>query len=153
LGCLTNEVILRFIRARPDLLWFHAGGAAFKGQAVVISGRSGHGKSTVVTSLYEIGWDYLSDEIMPLHPQSGKVFPFPETPYVRMNRQGGEVAHEQLRELPKFEADIKTDSLCRDPVPIAALIFPHYNPSLPTRLTLCSPATAALEILQNCLNL
>ena len=73
------EVLLRLIQARSDLLWLHAGAAAYQCSSVMILGSWGRGKSTLVTSLYANGWTYLSDDVVPLDPNSGRAFPFPLT--------------------------------------------------------------------------
>ena len=80
---LRYEVVLRLIQARSDLIWLHAGAAAYRRSSVIILGPWGRGKSTLVTSLYANGWTYLSDDVVPLDPNSGRAFPFPLTPMVR----------------------------------------------------------------------
>ena len=148
---LKYEAVLKLIQARPDLLWLHAGAAAYQDRAVVFSGLSGRGKSTLVTSLYAKGWTYLSDDVLPLDLDSAKVLPFPRTPEVRENR-GLELSAEQVQELNKIVVNLTPDSVCRKPMQIAALVFPTYSLRSPTEILPYSPATAALELLQNCLN-
>ena len=43
---LRYEVLLRLIQARSDLLWLHAGAAAYQCSSVMILGSWGRGKST-----------------------------------------------------------------------------------------------------------
>lgn len=148
---LTYEVVLRHVKTRPDLLWLHAGAVACGGRAVLIAGFSGRGKSTLAACLCARGWHFLSDDTIPLAPRSGMVFPFPQTPMFRQN-QGAELPPERLRELKKTEWDLPPERVVRKALPVAALILPHYNPRQPAGLTPCSPAAAALELLQNCLN-
>lgn len=148
---LNTEVALRLIQARPDLIWLHAGTAAFQGRAILVSGMSGRGKSTMIASLCAFGWQFLSDDVTPLNPHSGKVLPFPQTPMFRPN-PGMDIPADCLHELPKIVAEIGLAGVCREAVPVSALIFPQYRPLQPTALSPCSPAAAALELLQNCLN-
>jgi hypothetical protein len=148
---LKYEVVMRLIQARPDLLWFHAGAAAYRGSAVVFCAPGGRGKSTLVTSLCKRGWTYLSDDVVPLDLNSGKVIPFPLTPAVRENI-GQELPLDRLKELNKTEVNLKPETVCREAMPIGALIFPTYSLHSPTGLLLHSPGTAALELLQNCVN-
>jgi len=68
---LFHLVVKRFIAARPDLLWIHAGVVAYASRALLFSAASGQGKSTLVAELLARGWGYLSDEIAPVDPVSG----------------------------------------------------------------------------------
>ena len=148
---LRYEVLLRLIEERSDLIWLHAGAAAYQGSSVMILGSWGRGKSTLVTSLYANGWTYLSDDVVPLDPNSNRAFPFPLTPMVRED-PGQELPLERLSELRKTEVLLLPERVCRDPVPISTMVFPVYSRGCHTELLPCSPATAALELLQNCLN-
>ncbi len=148
---LHDEVVLQLVQARPDLIWLHAGAAAFQGRGVLVSGPSGRGKSTLIASLGALGWQFLSDDITPWDPQAGKLWPFPQTPMFRPN-PGVDVPADSISELDKVVADIGPAGLCREPVPVAALIFPQYTPRQAAALVPCSPGAAALELLQNCLN-
>jgi hypothetical protein len=148
---LSHEVVLRLIGARPDFLWLHAGAAAFRDRAVLVCGLSGRGKSTIVAALCDLGWHFLSDDVTPLDPLSGQIIPFPQTPMYRPH-PGEEIPSDRLHELSKVEAAINPEGWCREAVPVAALIFPTYDPRQTAALTGCSPAVAAGELLQNCLN-
>jgi len=148
---IRYELVLCLVQSRPELLWFHAGAVAYRGGAVMISGLSGRGKSTLVTTLCANGWTYLSDDIVPLDPNSGKVIPFPQTPWVREN-SGEELSPEGVQKLSKTEVNLRPEAVCRDVVPINAIVFPTYSLNAKTKIIPCSPATAALELLQNCQN-
>jgi hypothetical protein len=148
---LRYEVVLRLIEARSDLIWLHAGAAANRSSSVMILGPWGRGKSTLVTSLYASGWTYLSDDVVPWDPNSGRAFPFPLTPMVRED-PGEELPSERLSDLRKTVVPLLPERVCRDPLPIGAVVFPVYRCGCRTELLPCSPATAALELLQNCLN-
>jgi hypothetical protein len=151
LSLFKSEWLKCLIAARSDLMWLHAGGAAFGGQAVVFSGVSGRGKSTLVTGLCDRGWTYLSDDVLPLDPRSGQVLPFPLTPRVRQS-VGEEVPPEAVDELHRTQIDLKTEVISHEAMPISALIFPYYRHNAATELVPYSPANAALELLQNCMN-
>ena len=148
---LKYEVVMALIQARPDLLWFHAGAAAYRGSAVVFSAPGGRGKSTLVTSLCKRGWTYLCDDVIPLDLNTGKVIPFPQTPRVRKNI-GQELPVDRVHELNKIEVNLKPETVCREAMAIGALVFPTYSLHSPTGLLPCSPGTAALELLQTCVN-
>jgi hypothetical protein len=151
MDCLKYVVVKRLMGAHPGFLWFHAGAAASAGGGVLICGLSGHGKSTVVTSLCTRGWTYLSDELIPFDSNSGKILPFPLTPAVR-EHPGEEIAAHQVRGLRKTEVKLEIAAVCRQPMPIGALVFPSYCPASSTTLSPCSPSAAMLRLLQNSVN-
>ncbi|NEQ66799.1 MAG: hypothetical protein F6K21_15095 [Symploca sp. SIO2D2] len=151
LSYLKYEIVLCLIQASSELLWLHAAAAANRGSAVVIPGLSGRGKSTLVTNLCSLGWTYLSDDVLPVSLDSSKAIPFPRLPAVRENA-GQELLPERVHELTKIEVSLNPEIICRKAMPIQALIFPTYIPQSPTQLLPLSPAFAALELLQNCLN-
>lgn len=143
--------IRRLVDARPDLLWLHAGAAAFGGQAVLFPGPRGGGKSTLVTSLCARGWSYLSDDIVPLDPSCHVAFPFPQAPAVR-EYPGQEMPPKWLRKPTKAERRLRPDSLCREPTPVAAVVRVSYRRDAGVELSVRSPATTALHLLEQCWN-
>ena len=142
----SQEVIHYMTLANPDLLWFHAGAAAYRDNAVIFPGVWGSGKSTLVTSLCEDGWAYLSDDIVPIEMNSGRVLPFHRTPTVRKN-SGQEMPSHRLGELQKITVNLNQESLCQKPARIVAILFPYYAHGSSARITPQSPANAALELL------
>ena len=148
---LKHEVVRHLIQALPELIWLHAGAAAYRDRAVVFLGQWGRGKSTLVTSLFESRWRYLSDDIVPLNPNSGRVIPFPQTPAVR-DDIGKEIPLCRVPELTRTRVPLKPEIVCREPMPIGALIFPNYTRQTPSAMNLCSRAPAVLGLLQNSLN-
>jgi len=58
------------------VLFVHAGVVGWHGRGIVMPGRSGAGKTTLVRGLIEAGADYYSDEFAVLD-QAGNVHPFP----------------------------------------------------------------------------
>ena len=149
---LRCSVIQVLMQDRPDLLWFHAGAAASGGRAVLLPGARGRGKSTLVTGLCAHGWTYLSDDVVPLNPTSSCVVPFPLTPE-RREFPGQEMRGDWLRARNKVEVTLSPGSLCRQPVPLGALVFPSYAAGGgPAELAPCPPAQAVVELLQQCWN-
>ncbi len=147
----SQEVIHYMTLANPDLLWLHAGAAACRDNAVIFPGAWGRGKSTLVTSLCEDGWAYLSDDIVPIDMNSGRVIPFHRTPTIRKN-SGQEMPSHRLLELQKIEIKLDHERICRKPVKIMAIVFPIYDHGSSARITPHSPANAALELLACCMN-
>ncbi len=142
----SQEVIHYMTLASPDLLWLHAGAAAYQDNAVIFPGVSGSGKSTLVTSLCKDGWAYLSDDIVPIEMNSGRVLPYHRTPTMRKN-SGQEMPSHRLGELQKITVNLNQESLCQKPARIIAILFPFYDHGSSARITPQSPANAALELL------
>jgi hypothetical protein len=61
-----------------DFLFLHAGAVARDGGALVLPAQMDSGKSSLTTALLRSGWDYLSDELGPIDPVTGRVYAFPK---------------------------------------------------------------------------
>lgn len=58
----------------------------------------------------------------------------------------------RVGEIEKLEIDLKRKSLCRESMPVGAIVFPFYRHHSPARIESYSPAATALELLGSCLN-
>ena len=156
LQCLKFEIVHQFVERHPEMLWLHAGSAAAGNRAVILCGAWGRGKSTMVAHLCLKGWRYLSDDIVPIDMQTGKLVPFPLTPMMRIHDAGEDrqvLSAGQIAALQKQLIDLDPESFAREPVAPFAIVFPQYDPAADIALTPFSPAGATMELLQNCLNL
>lgn len=154
------EVIHRFVEANAELLWLHAGAAATDSngdlEAIVLCGAWGRGKSTLVANLCQKGWQYLSDDIVPVDMASGKLVSFPLTPMMRVHDAEDSEAvlnPVQISGLKKTVVALADDAFSNQPVSVSAIVFPQYDPHAQMTLHPSSPAGATLELMQNCLNL
>lgn len=68
---------------RQGLLAVHAGAAAGPSGVILIAGRSGQGKSTLILGLVRRGLELMSDELALLDPAAGLVHPYPRAIHVR----------------------------------------------------------------------
>jgi hypothetical protein len=68
---------------RQGLLAIHAGALVHRGRALVIAGRSGHGKTTLTLALVRAGLAFLSDELAVLDPATRTVHAYPRSAHVR----------------------------------------------------------------------
>lgn len=149
--CVRYAAIRLLIDARPDLLWLHAGAVALRGRAVLFPGPRGAGKSTLVTNLCARGWHYLSDDVAPLDPASHTVFPFPQAPAVR-EPPGQQMPPKWLRLPNKTQWNLRPDGVCRTAAPLAAVVRLSYRRNVRVELSVSSPATTALHLLEQCWN-
>lgn len=151
LQAIKYEVVMGLIEARQDLLWFHAGAVVNDQGAIVFAGEGGSGKSTLVTHFYQQGWQYLSDDVIPLDLMTGKILPFPQTPRVRQQTEEL-VPRDRLTAIPKNEVMVEQARICHDSVPIRAIVFVQHCPNTAAAVKVCSPGIAALELLRHCIN-
>ena len=69
--------------SRAGILAIHAGVVALDGRAVLVAGRSGRGKTTLVLGLLRRGLDLLSDELALVAPDNRTVLAYPRGLHVR----------------------------------------------------------------------
>lgn len=117
---------------RKDLFFIHGAALEYKGRGCLLIAPSGSGKSTTAWALLHHGFNYLSDELAPLHMESLQIEPYPHalclkrdppTPYelpaatIRTCR----TLHVPTAALPC--------EVIRTPVPLSCVFFVHYDPA------------------------
>lgn len=75
LDCMDSEMRLQVGRRSRDKLFVHAGAVGWKGRAILIPGRSGTGKTSLVAALVRAGATYCSDEYAVLDA-GGLLYPY-----------------------------------------------------------------------------
>ena len=114
LDVLESELQLAVARlARPEV-FVHAGVVAVDGRAILVPGRSGAGKTTLVRALIAAGATYYSDEYAVLDGE-GRVHPYARRPSVRV-RAGGKERHP----VPRGRG--------RRPLPVGLVVETRYRP-------------------------
>ena len=83
---LESDMHFQVALAARDFLFVHAGVVQWKGQAVVVPGRTETGKSSLVMALVNAGGEYFSDEYAVLD-REGRVHPYPKP--LSQRREGG----------------------------------------------------------------
>ncbi len=151
---LMQELTACLIDGNQQQAALHAAALARNGRAVIIPALSGSGKSTLAAWLLSHGWDYLTDELTLLEPESGLVRGLPR-PLV-LKEGTSRLAREW------FPADTCTDFPRRqvwiDPPAVveqalaAWLVFPAYQSGQPFQTSPLSPAEAAFELLRTLVN-
>lgn len=148
---LKHEIVRRFMEARPDLIWLHAGAAARDDAAVLLVGEWGSGKSTVVTELYRAGWSYLSDDVVPYDPESARIFPFPLTPAYRRT-QTKQLSKQELSGVTKEDVSLDPENVQGGPAHVRGILFPAFEPDSPAERKECGSAEAVVALMRNCQN-
>jgi hypothetical protein len=75
---LQRHLIVELQRRRADLLFLHAACLERGGNAFLMAGASGSGKSTMSWGLLHHGFRYLSDELSPIGLGAVHVWPYPQ---------------------------------------------------------------------------
>ncbi len=74
---LDNQLTVALEHGRPDLYFVHSAALELDGQATLLVGDSGAGKSTTCYALCASSVGYLSDELAAIEPETGRVLPYP----------------------------------------------------------------------------
>ena len=140
----TFETNLRLTiaEAARRRVFVHAGVVGWKGQAILIPGRSFSGKTTLVAELVRAGATYYSDEYAVLD-EKGRVHPFLKPLSIR--ESGGFEQTEYTVEALGGEAGKK-------PLPVGLVLISNYKSGARWRPQRLSPGQGALEMLAHTLN-
>lgn len=148
---LKQQVQLRFIGARSDLIWLHAAAAEREGKCLLIAGPPACGKSSLMTLLCDRGWRMLSDDVGPLRIDPLEVLPYPELP-VRRIYPGRDFSREQLGSLDRESVHLAAASICREASAIGGVLLPVYRDGEPAELLRLPSGELALELVRSCMN-
>lgn len=149
---LVHAAAIGKLRRRHLLL--HAGAVAWGDAGFILCASSGSGKSTLTAGLVAGGFQYLSDEVAALDPDSLMMQPYPRPICVKAGSREALAAHYPALadEQPELRSDgeavwylpLAEHAWRREPVAPRFLIFPRYEPGAVTRLSAIS-RRAALE--------
>jgi hypothetical protein len=78
-GKVHMLVFNTLIRQLEDYFLFHGAAAAREDEGIIIAGRSGAGKTSLVLKLVNEGYEFFSDEYAPIHRRNLKLYPFPRS--------------------------------------------------------------------------
>ena len=96
LHCVYHKILDHFHQQLAQQFFLiHASVVARDGQAILIGGPAGAGKSTLTLALTHLGYGFMSDDLAPLDRITGMVNPFPRTLWIA--DPDGHVSHECLR--------------------------------------------------------
>lgn len=152
------------IQQRADLAQLHAATVAFGGDALILPGHPGSGKTTLAAGLLSRGWSYLCDEFALIDPATLKVHPFPralcikEPSFPVMDRLGLRLC----RKTPYQKAakgrvaflsplDVRPDAVGGSSS-VRWVIFPMYRVGAAPTLMPVSRAQAVYMLGQQCFN-
>jgi hypothetical protein len=139
LELLESDLQLRIAESARRRIFVHAGVVGWRGQAIVIPGKSFSGKSTLVAALVRAGAVYYSDEYAVLD-LAGRVHPYPKPLSIR-DENGRSVLKQTAEELGGASAG--------RPLPLGAVLVSKYAKGRVWRPRLASPAQGFLALLRN----
>ena len=141
---------------RTELFFTHAAALSIDNRCVVISGASGSGKSTLAWNLCHLGFDYLSDELAPIHPTHLHVEPYPHALCLKTRPLSGPPLPKSTMytsatmHVPAYELN---NHKLEQPCPIDALVFiDSCRNGGDLRMDAISKAEAAARLYSNGLN-
>lgn len=137
-----TDVQLSLAVRSPWRTFVHAGAVGWKGQAIVLPGAGGTGKTTLTRALVRKGASLFSDEFAVLD-RNGRVHPYPLPLRVKTGG-GGEGEGGVSRQIPVEELG---GAPAPGPLPVALVASTPYHPGGPGRLQRLSPGRGALEIM------
>ena len=120
-------------------VFVHAGAVGWKGQAIIIPGRSYSGKTTLVRELVRAGATYYSDEYAVLDLQ-GRVHPYPQRLGIR---QPGLMVQKH------YPVEVLGGIVGTRPLPIGLVIVSKYREAARWRPVKLTAGHGVLELLDN----
>jgi hypothetical protein len=73
LNQLMADIKLSALDAEPEYLHLHAAAATKGGQAVIVAAHQNTGKTTTIVHLVQRGWDFVTDEMVRLSPDTDEI--------------------------------------------------------------------------------
>ena len=137
---LASKVRLTVAEFAAGRVFIHAGVVAFRGKAVVIPGRSFHGKTSLTLALVQRGAIYYSDEYAILDAD-GFLQPFPKMLSVR-----GEIDDRTQIDYPveKFGGVAGTEK-----IKVGLVLICQYKETARWNPKFLSPANGVIELIQH----
>jgi hypothetical protein len=129
----------RFLAQRaPARVLVHAGAVSWRGQAIVLPGASGSGKSRWVEALLRRGAGYLADDLVAFDAE-GRAEGFARP--LALRREDGSFDRRAAGALGAASVG--------EPLPVAAVVFGSYRPSATWSLEPLTPARCAVDLLRH----
>jgi hypothetical protein len=138
---LESDMDFYLAQAARQRLFVHAGVVGWKGQAIVIPGRSQSGKSTLVKAFLEAGASYYSDEYA-VFDKRGRAHPFPRLLSIRGD------THKTRSRLSAESLGSQTGTV---PLSVGVVALTSYRAGAQWRPRVLSPGRGTLGLLANAL--
>ena len=137
---LESDVQLYVAEMSPRRVFVHAGVVGWRGQAIVIPGRSFSGKTTLTAALVKAGCVYYSDEYAVLDP-AGRVHPYARLLGIREGIPSGRATRYHVEDLGGRRG--------AKPLPVGLVIVSRYKAGRRWRPRPLTAGEGALAMLEN----
>ncbi len=143
-------------------LLLHAGAVAYAGAGLVLPAESGSGKTTLTGALIASGFEYLGDEVAPMHLDTLKVASFPRSLCLKQGGRGALLSlfPELMARVPQRRFSGESvwylrpgdEVWCSMPVPIRYVVLPRYELDGQTELLPVPRSQAVQHLLMQSFN-
>lgn len=140
IDAFESDLQLYVAEIAPRRVFVHAGVVGWRGQAIVIPGRSFSGKSTLTAELVKAGMTYYSDEYAVLDSQ-GRVHHYARPLSIRENGH--------LEKPKKYKVETLGGRPGSKPLPVGLVVVSKYKPGAKWRPRQLSAGEGALALLAN----
>ena len=140
IDAFESDLQLYVAEIAPRRVFVHAGVVGWRGQAIVIPGRSFSGKSTLTAELVKAGMTYYSDEYAVLDAQ-GRVHHYARPLSIRENGY--------LEKPKKYKVETFGGRPGSKPLPVGLVLVSKYKPGAKWRPRQLSAGEGALALLSN----
>src|ERR1044072_9440344 len=140
IDAFESDLQLYVAEIAPRRVFVHAGVVGWRGQAIVIPGRSFSGKSTLTAELVKAGMTYYSDEYAVLDAQ-GRVHHYARPLSIRENGD--------LEKPKKYNVETLGGRPGSKPLPVGLVLVSKYKPGAKWRPRQLSAGEGALALLAN----
>lgn len=138
--CLDSRIRVIVAEFAVGRVFLHAGVVGWKGKALVLPGKSYHGKTTLVSELVKKGAEYFSDEYAVLD-ERGYVHPFP-----KMLSMRGIIDEHQQVDLP---VEIFGGKAAEKPLEVGLVLLTEFEKDAVWKPETMSPGEAIMEMLSH----
>jgi hypothetical protein len=153
---IEKEITISLQKIRKDLYFLHAAALEYKGDAFILTGPTGSGKSTMTWALLNNNCSYLSDELAPIDIQTMSVQPYPHAlclkaePASPYTLPADVIKTESTDHIPTTNRNIK---VITQPTQLKAIFFvQHQAESSDPSIRKLKKAESALRLYTNTLN-
>jgi len=140
IDAFESDLQLYVAEMSPRRVFVHAGVVGWRGQAIIIPGRSFSGKSTLTAELVKAGATYYSDEYAVLDGQ-GRVHHYARPIGIR--------EHGELEKATKYAVETLGGRPGSKPLPVKLVLVSKYKPGAKWRPRQLSAGEGALALLAN----
>ena len=140
IDAFESDLQLYVAEMSPRRVFVHAGVVGWRGQAVIIPGRSFSGKSTLTAELVKAGATYYSDEYAVLD-EHGRVHHYARPIGIR--------EHGELERATKYAVETLGGRPGSKPLPVKLVLVSKYKPGAKWRPRQLSAGEGALALLAN----